>query len=201
MMVNWLRKITSIILLSGAASVGAQEKLETPSQKTREAVDKLLQAPGTIKKNLQDLTDTAKAKLRDAAAETKSTTANSEAPAPVEATPNQPSTQTSGRRDPFRPFTFNTRTPNRPREHLSPLERFDLGQLNLVGVIWDAKNPRALVEDSEGLGYVVKVGTLIGPNNGKVKSIRPQEMVIEETYVDLYGARKRRDVSKKLRVE
>ena len=186
-MVNWLRKITSIILLSGAASVGAQEKLETPSQKTREAVDKLLQAPGTIKKNLQDLTDTAKAKLRDAAAETKSTTANSEAPAPVEATPNQPSTQTSGRRDPFRPFTFNTRTPNRPREHsFTPGALTIWGNLNLVGVIWDAKNPRAMVEDSEGLGYVVKVGTLDRSQRRQGQSIRPQEMVIEETYVDLY---------------
>ncbi|HEY6364959.1 MAG TPA: pilus assembly protein PilP [Candidatus Binatia bacterium] len=201
MMVNWLRKITSIILLSGAASVGAQEKLETPSQKTREALDKLLQAPGTIKKNLQDLTDTAKAKLRDAAAETKSTTANSEAPAPVEATPNQPSTQTSGRRDPFRPFTMNTRTQSRPRETLSTLERYELGQLRLVGVVWHVKEPSAMIEDSVGLGYVVKVGTPIGPNDGKVKAIKPDQIIVEETYLDLFGGKKRREVNIKLSVE
>jgi type IV pilus assembly protein PilP len=199
-MVNWLRKITSIILLSGAASVGAQEKLETPSQKTKEAVDKLLQAPGTIKKNLQDLTDTPKAKLRDAAAETKSTTANSETPALVETTPNQLSTQTAGRRDPFRPFTMNTRTQSRPRETLSTLERYELGQLRLVGVIWHVKEPSAMIEDSAGLGYVVKVGTPIGPNDGKVKAIKPDQIIVEETYLDLFGGKKRREVNIKLSV-
>jgi type IV pilus assembly protein PilP len=198
-MVNWLRKITSIILLSGAASVGAQEKLENPSQKTSEAVGQLLQAPGTIKKNLQDLTETAKVKLREAAAETKSTTANSETPAPVEATPNQ--TQTAGRRDPFRPFTMNTRTHSRPREALSTLERYELGQLRLVGVVWHVKEPSALIEDSAGLGYVVKVGTPIGPNDGKVKAIKPGQIIVEETYLDLFGGKKRREVNIKLSVE
>src|SRR5262245_63259734 len=199
-MINWLRKITSIILLSGAASVGAQEKLETSSQKTTEAVDRLLQAPGTIKKNLQDLTDTPKAKLQDAAAETKSTTTNSETPAIVEATPNQPSTQTVGRRDPFRPFTMNTRTHSRPRETLSSLERYELGQLRLVGVVWHVKEPSAMIEDSAGLGYVVKVGTPIGPNDGKVKAIKPDQIIVEETYLDLLGGKKRREVNIKLSV-
>jgi Tfp pilus assembly protein PilP len=203
MMVNWLRKIASIILLFGAASVGAQEKLETPSQKTKEAVDKLLQAPGTIQKNLQDLSDTAKAKLRDAVRETKSTKPNSEA-SPVEQNPNQssaPNFSTAGRRDPFRPFTLNTRTHNRPRENLSPLERYELGQLRLVGVVWHVKEPSAMIEDSAGLGYVVKVGTPIGPNDGKVKAIKPDQIIVEETYVDLFGGKKRREVNIKLSVE
>jgi Tfp pilus assembly protein PilP len=200
-MVNRLRKIASIILLSGVASVGAQEKLETPSQQTKEAVDKLLQAPGTIKKNLQDLSDTAKAKLRDGVAETKSTKANSETTPPVEPKPNQLSTQTAGRRDPFRPFTLNTRTHNRLRENLSPLERYELGQLRLVGVVWHVKEPSAMIEDSAGLGYVVKVGTPIGPNDGKVKAIKPDQIIVEETYVDLFGGKKRREVNIKLSVE
>ncbi|HSF57476.1 MAG TPA: hypothetical protein VLD83_05355, partial [Candidatus Binatia bacterium] len=61
------------ILLSGVTGVGAQEKLETPSQKTKEAVDKLLQAPRAIGKSLQNLEEAAKTKLRDAVTETKST--------------------------------------------------------------------------------------------------------------------------------
>ena len=46
-----------------------------------------------------------------------------------------------GRRDPFRPITLNLRTNVRRRENLSPLERFELGQLKLVGIIWTIKNP------------------------------------------------------------
>jgi len=203
-MVAWVRQIVWIILFSGVTFVGAQEKLETPSQKTKEAVDKLLQAPRAISKSLQNLGEAAKAKLRDAVAETKSTKANSEATPPVEPKPHQPSTpnfSTAGRRDPFRPFTLNTRTHSRPRETLSPLERYELGQLRLVGIVWHVKEPSAMIEDSAGLGYVVKVGTPIGPNDGRVTAIKPDQIIVAETYVDLFGGKKRREVNIKLSVE
>jgi type IV pilus assembly protein PilP len=202
-MVSWA-KIVWIVLLSGATSVGAQEKLETPSQKTKEAVDKLLQAPQSISKSLRNVSEAAKAKLRDDVAETKSTKANSEATQPVEPKPHQlspPNSSTAGRRDPFRPFTLNTHTHSRPRETLSPLERYELGQLKLVGIVWHVKEPSAMIEDSAGLGYVVKVGTPIGPNDGKIKAIQPDQIIVEETYVDLFGAKKRREVNIKLSAE
>ena len=203
-MVSWVRTIVFVILLLATGSLVAQEKLETPSKKAKEAVDQLLRAPSAVGKRLQDLSDVAKAKLRDAVAETNSTKAGSETPAPAEPKPDQSSPtpfSTMGRRDPFRPFTLNTRTNNRPRANLSPLERYDLGQLRLVGVVWQVKEPSAMVEDSVGLGYVVKVGTPIGANDGKVKAIKPNEIIIEETYVDLFGGKKRREVSVKLSVE
>jgi type IV pilus assembly protein PilP len=87
------------------------------------------------------------------------------------------------------------------RENLSPLERFDLGQLKIVGIVWDIKEPRAMIEDAAGLGYVVKIGTPIGSNDGKVKAIRRDHVIVEESYEDAYGARKRRDVSMKLLTE
>lgn len=105
------------------------------------------------------------------------------------------------RRDPFRPFTLNLRSNVRRRENLSPLERYELGQLKLVGIIWNIKSPTALVEDSSGLGYTVKVGTPIGANDGKVKTIRPDEVVVEEEYMDLYGAKKKREVTLRLTAE
>ena len=55
-----------------------------------------------------------------------------------------------------------------------------------------------MVEDTAGLGYIVKVGTAIGANEGKVKAIEPTEVVIEESYIDFYGARKNREVSMRL---
>ncbi|MBI2998511.1 MAG: pilus assembly protein PilP, partial [Deltaproteobacteria bacterium] len=96
----------------------------------------------------------------------------------------------------FRPLASKAKgAAARPRENLSPLERFELGQLKLVGIVWDIKEPRAMVEDGLGLGYIVKVGTPIGPNEGKVKAIKPREIVIGETYTDFFGARKSRQVS------
>ena len=89
----------------------------------------------------------------------------------------------------------------RARENLSPLERYELGQLKLVAIVWDIKVPKAMVEDATGLGYIVKVGTLIGPNEGKVKQIKPGEVVIEESSVDFYGAKKSQEVSMKLPVD
>ena len=106
-----------------------------------------------------------------------------------------------GRRDPFRPITLNVRTNTRRRENLSPLERFEIGQLKLVGVVWSVKEPTALVEDSSGLGYMVKVGTPIGSNDGKVREVRRDSLIVEEFFVDLYGAKKRREVSMRLAVE
>ena len=52
-----------------------------------------------------------------------------------------------------------------------------------------------------GLGYIVKVGTPIGANDGKVRAIKPNEIIIEETYVDLSGVKKKREVNIKLSVE
>jgi Tfp pilus assembly protein PilP len=115
--------------------------------------------------------------------------------------PEPPRILSPTKRDPFRPFTTNTRPSIRRRENLTPLERYDLGQLKLVGVIWDVKEPNAIVEDSAGLGYVVRVGTPIGANDGKVKLIKPSEIIIEETHVDIYGAKKKRDVNMVLHEE
>src|SRR4249919_2219692 len=203
-MVIWVKIIACIVLLLAPGFAGAQEKLETPSQKTKEAVDKLLRAPSVVGKSLQDLSNTAKAKLQDAIAETKSTKANSDGAAPAEQKSDSQSpvnSSTVGKRDPFQPFTLNTRINSRPRENLSPLERYDLGQLKLVGVVWHVKEPSAMIEDSVGLGYIVKVGTPIGANDGKVRAIKPNEIIIEETYVDLFGAKKKRAVNIKLSVE
>jgi len=84
---------------------------------------------------------------------------------------------------------------------LSPLEQVELGQLKVTGIVWDMKDPRAMVEDNAGLGYIVKVCTPIGSNEGKIKAIYRNEVVVEEFYSDSYGAKKKRDISLKLSVD
>ena len=195
-----------IILLCVGGSLWAQEKIETPPQRAKEAVDKLKAAPSAVGKSLQDLGKTVGSKLGLGQGEVKTakTTAESAALPQAEKEPGEPKPAVPlviGKRDPFRPFTLNNRPSQRRRENLSPLERYELGQLKLVGVIWDIKQPNAIVEDSAGLGYMVRIGTPIGSNEGKVKTIQPAGLVIEEFQFDVYGAKKKIERSMKLAPE
>jgi type IV pilus assembly protein PilP len=96
-----------------------------------------------------------------------------------------PAYNPAGRRDPFRPFTLDIRP--EARAQLTPLQRYELGQLIVVGTVWELSPPRAMVEDSVGMGYIVTIGTPIGHNGGVVTAIEPQRVVVEERVLDFYG--------------
>ena len=91
------------------------------------------------------------------------------------------------RRDPFRPFTLDLRPETREDEILSPLQRYELPQLRLTGVIVDLLPPRAMLQDNSGMGFIVTPGTPIGRRHGVVKSIEPRRIVVEELVLDYYG--------------
>jgi type IV pilus assembly protein PilP len=192
--------------LAPVSGFSAEETIRTPSDQMKDAVNKLSKAPATIGSSLQNLTDAAKEKLRETfggnpAPEPKPAPADLNLPKKTRDVPAAPVRLDGSNRDPFRPMTLKTKITRPTRENLSPLERYDIGQLKLVAIIWDIQEPRAMVEDSAGLGYVVKVGTPIGNNDGKIKTIQRNEVVIQEFYFDDYGARKKRDVAMKLLTE
>jgi Tfp pilus assembly protein PilP len=58
-----------------------------------------------------------------------------------------------------------------------------------------------MIEDAAGLGYVVKMRTPIGANEGKVKRIQPGGILIEEFEIDLYGAKKKVERNMRLATE
>jgi len=183
---------------------GAQEEKESPSQKTKEAIEKFKKAPAAAGESLEALKEAGKAKLQETLAgkePAKAEAGISSLPAKKPEQPERPRYSSVGKRDPFRPLSLKPKASPRARENLSPLERYELGQLKLVAIVWDIKEAKAMVEDAIGLGYVVKIGTLIGPNEGKVKAIKPTEVIIEEHFTDFYGARKSQEVSMRLPVE
>lgn len=206
-------KIFLLFLLACAApaherATAAEESLRTPSDQMKEAVGKVGKAPATIGKSLQKLTDAAKERLRETFGtkenpETKDNPADLSIPKRSAAAPPPPVRMNESSRDPFRPMTLRTKTATaaKKRDNLSPLERLELSQLKLVGIVWDIKDPRAMVEDGSGLGYVIRVGTPIGANDGKVKAIHRNEVIVEEFYSDDYNARRKRDVGMKLMTE
>ena len=69
----------------------------------------------------------------------------------------------------------------------TPLERLDLAQLKLVGIVQSPEGNKALVEDRSGEGHILRIGSYIGPNSGKVIRIDKDRVVIAEELEDEFG--------------
>ena len=102
--------------------------------------------------------------------------------------------EAAGKRDPFRPLSMLRAPQPRKVEPLTPLQRYELAQLKLVGIIQNIEPPRAMVEDSAGLGFILTPGTPIGRNGGVVAEIRDREVVVEEWHTDVIGERHRAEI-------
>ncbi len=125
-------------------------------------------------------------------------------PAPIEKYIYDP----KGKTDPFKPLIVEKAeaAPAKPKptsleaalETATPLERVDLGQLKVVAVIWNISDPRGMVEDATGKGYILSIGTIVGKNRGKVTQITYTGVVVTERYETSPGKFKSRDVALKL---
>ena len=106
----------------------------------------------------------------------------------------------TGRIDPFSPLFGEKATGSPPpvsgrektvRESrqamLTPLEKMDISQLKLVGIVMTHLRKLAMAEDGKGKGYVVKKGTYVGRNSGRVVKILKTGVVIEEEVEDYMG--------------
>jgi type IV pilus assembly protein PilP len=76
---------------------------------------------------------------------------------------------------------------NVKRQPRTPLERIALSQLKLTAIILASSGNRAMVEETSGKGYVVKKGTYIGKNGGKISNINKEIVVVEERFEDYSG--------------
>ena len=98
----------------------------------------------------------------------------------------------TGKADPFKPL-FATEAERimpaqqkakRQRLPLTPLQRIDLSQFKLVGIVLSHGGNKALVEEPSGKGYIISKGTYIGQNFGRVKRILEDKVVVEEEVED-----------------
>jgi len=91
-----------------------------------------------------------------------------------------------GKRDPFRTFlTKENEDENGPAR--TDLQKYDIDQYKLVGIVWGNERPRALVQDPTGEGFVMEIGTYIGKNWGKVTQIQSDVVVVTEEYEAMDG--------------
>lgn len=90
-----------------------------------------------------------------------------------------------GKRDPFQPYFGQTElTPGAEIGPITFLQRFDLAELKLIGVIWDVSRPKAMILTPAGGVYVVEVNTKVGRNNAYIGAIREGEIVVVEPFDD-----------------
>lgn len=98
-----------------------------------------------------------------------------------------------GKLDPFeplfqpKPIALAAKKQKRRSAPPTPLEKVSLSQLKLVAIIRTPNENKALVQETTGKGYIVKTGTYIGLNAGKIVQILKDRIVIEEEVEDVYG--------------
>ena len=108
----------------------------------------------------------------------------------------------TGKTDPFVPlFQEKPVLPQkktRRRIPRTPLERIALSQLKLTAIILAPSGNRALVQEASGKGYVIRNGTYIGLDGGKVVEIERGRVIIEEEIEDIVGKLTKRKQELKL---
>jgi hypothetical protein len=62
----------------------------------------------------------------------------------------------------------------------TPLQKADLSQLKLTGIIRASSGNRAMVEEASGRGYVIEKGAFIGINCGRVAQILKDRIIVDE---------------------
>jgi Tfp pilus assembly protein PilP len=86
-----------------------------------------------------------------------------------------------GKIDPFRPL-IRKELPVQKKSPtaMSPLQRYNIEQLKLIGIMTGDKKRVAIVSDPRGKSYVISQGTMIGQNNGRVAGILNDQVIVEE---------------------
>jgi type IV pilus assembly protein PilP len=108
------------------------------------------------------------------------------APAPMQAShPDDYFYDPTGKRDPFKPFrAVIPNTGQKQTAALEPLQKFELDRLQIIGILWEVRTPRAMVKDPDGIVHTVVKNTRMGRNEGYVATIREGEIVVIETRYD-----------------
>ena len=103
-----------------------------------------------------------------------------------------------GRKDPFAPL-FIKETPGAKLSERPPLERYNIYDFKMTGIVWGGFGYNAMVEAPDGKGYFVHEGTIMGPNKGVVTKITHDRMIVEEKFKNFSGEIERKNIVIELR--
>jgi len=189
-----------------AAKPADQEGAEPAEPTTTAMVTKPVEAPQppgaeTVKPSDQE------AAKPETAERPPDTEAPEQAPEAKPALPEEPDRKLAyvydpkGKLDPFQSvFVTQPRgrrgtrvevTTRETRLPLTPLQKIDLSQLKVVGIMMIPSGNKALVEDPSGKGYVITKGTYVGANFGRVRRILKDRIIVEEEVEDFFSGQMR----------
>ena len=94
----------------------------------------------------------------------------------------------AGRRDPFMSLILGLK--EKKVAGLTPLQLRSLGELKVIGIVWEGRSYVAMIEAPDGKGYMVREGVLVGPEGGVVRKISAEAVNIEEVFTDFNGRKK-----------
>jgi len=87
----------------------------------------------------------------------------------------------TGMRDPFKPFIKLVDTPSSPSVVLRPpIQRYPLNQFRIVGIVWIGGKPQAMIVDPEANTYFLGVGDKIGSSDGEILEVRQNGILVQE---------------------
>lgn len=94
----------------------------------------------------------------------------------------------TGKKDPFKPYRApRVRGQTSQALPIDPLLTLEVGQLEVMGIMWNTSQPRAVVQDTQQRSYTIFKNSRIGRNEGVVADIREGEVVIVEKFDDGLG--------------
>lgn len=111
------------------------------------------------------------------------------------------------RSDPFVPFIRKEEPvvfqgeEDQPDRPLTPLEQVEVTQLKAIGILWYPRGEQqtmAMVQLTDGKGFVLHKGMRVGRHGGVVEEITPEAIVVREQGRDILGKPISRDVLIKL---
>jgi len=93
----------------------------------------------------------------------------------------------SAKKDPFKPYVaVKVANPAdvAKLKPVLPLHSYDVSQFRLIGTVADVKGNKAMVVDPAQKGYVLKIGMIIGKNEGKIVRIDSSGVDVVEQFRD-----------------
>tara|TARA_Y100001968_G_C19066972_1_gene576466 strand:+ start:119 stop:664 length:546 start_codon:yes stop_codon:yes gene_type:complete len=105
-----------------------------------------------------------------------------------------------GKRDPFRSYLSVVEEEGNQKSErlLEKTEAFELDQYKLVALISGTSQPRAMVEDPKNEGHIVRIGSRLGKNGGRITRISNNSIVVVEEFRAPTGERIRVPITVKL---
>jgi Tfp pilus assembly protein PilP len=101
----------------------------------------------------------------------------------------------TGKIDPFEPL-IKSSSPNAPQGNTyvenessgdTELEKIDLSQLQLTGIVLADSGNKALVRESSGKGHIVSTNTRIGTHGGRVAKVLNDRIIVKEKMKNVMG--------------